>query len=62
MSALGHKRTLSKVCLMSALPLKADIAGKQFDVCQKQTFDGYPTTSSARAKIAAAGAETKRVR
>jgi hypothetical protein len=27
MSALGHKRTFSKVCVMSALPPKADIAG-----------------------------------
>jgi hypothetical protein len=27
MSALGHKRTFSKLQLMSALPPKADIAG-----------------------------------
>jgi len=28
----------------------------------RSRLDGYPTTSSARAKIAAAGAETKRCR
>jgi hypothetical protein len=28
MSALGHKRTFWEVCAMSALPPKADIAGR----------------------------------
>jgi hypothetical protein len=32
MSALGQKRTLRLVSLMSALPPKADIAGRQLDV------------------------------
>jgi hypothetical protein len=32
MSALGQKRTLGDVRLMSALPPKADIAGSQLDV------------------------------
>jgi hypothetical protein len=32
MSALGQKRTFSKVCAMSALPPKADIAGRHLDV------------------------------
>jgi hypothetical protein len=32
MSALGHKRTLKHVRPMSALPPKADIAGRQLDV------------------------------
>jgi hypothetical protein len=32
MSALGHKRTLKRVRLMSALPPKADIAGHDQDV------------------------------
>jgi hypothetical protein len=32
MSALGHKRTFSKVSAMSALPPKADIAGRQLNV------------------------------
>jgi hypothetical protein len=33
MSALGQKRTFSEIWAMSALPPKADIAGRQFDVC-----------------------------
>jgi hypothetical protein len=33
MSALGQKRTLRLVRLMSALPPKADIAGRPLDVC-----------------------------
>jgi hypothetical protein len=33
MSALGQKRTFSNVCAMSPLPPKADIAGRQLDVC-----------------------------
>jgi hypothetical protein len=32
MSALGQKRTFFEVCAMSALPPKADIAGRQFNV------------------------------
>jgi hypothetical protein len=32
MSALGQKQTFSRVRLMSALPPKADIAGRQLDV------------------------------
>ena len=32
MSALGQKRTFSEVCVMSALPPKAEIAGRQFNV------------------------------
>jgi hypothetical protein len=32
MSALGQKRTFSEVCAMSALPPKADIAGRQLNV------------------------------
>jgi hypothetical protein len=31
-SALGQKRTFSKLCAMSALPPKADIGGHHFDV------------------------------
>jgi hypothetical protein len=38
MSALGQKRTLRLVRLMSALPPKADIAELSQDVRQKQTF------------------------
>jgi hypothetical protein len=33
MSALGHKRTWSEVFAMSALPPKADIAGRDCHVC-----------------------------
>jgi hypothetical protein len=32
MSALGQKRTLKRLVPMSALPPKADIAGRQLDV------------------------------
>jgi hypothetical protein len=32
MSAMGQKQTLKHVGLMSALPPKADIAGRQLDV------------------------------
>jgi hypothetical protein len=32
MSALGHKRTLKSLHLMSALPPKADIAKRRWDV------------------------------
>jgi hypothetical protein len=32
MSGMGQKRTLKHVGLMSALPPKADIAGRQLDV------------------------------
>jgi hypothetical protein len=32
MSALGQKRIFSEVCVMSALPPKADIAGEQLHV------------------------------
>jgi hypothetical protein len=32
MFALGQKRTLKRACPMSALPPKADIAGRQLDV------------------------------
>jgi hypothetical protein len=32
MTALGHKRTSKHVRIMSALPTKADIAGRQLDV------------------------------
>jgi hypothetical protein len=32
MSALGQKRTLPRLRVMSALPPKADIAGRQLDV------------------------------
>jgi hypothetical protein len=32
MSALGQKQTLDRRTLMSALPPKADIAGRQLDV------------------------------
>jgi hypothetical protein len=32
MSALGHKRTFSEVFVMSALPPKADIGGRELDV------------------------------
>src|SRR5215469_7010920 len=35
MSTLGHKRTFSEVCAMSALPPKADIGGAT--LCQKRT-------------------------
>jgi hypothetical protein len=33
MSALGQMRTLVHVCMMSALPPKADIVGHDGDVC-----------------------------
>jgi hypothetical protein len=33
MSALGQKQTSRPEISMSALPPKADIAGRQFDVC-----------------------------
>jgi len=32
MSALGHKRTFSEVCVMSAIPPKADIQSSSSDV------------------------------
>ena len=32
MSALGHKRTLGRLYVMSALPPKADIVGRNADV------------------------------
>jgi hypothetical protein len=32
MSALGHERTSQDVCVMSALPPKADISGVRLDV------------------------------
>jgi hypothetical protein len=32
MSALGHKRTFAEVCLMSALPPKADIVEREWNV------------------------------
>jgi hypothetical protein len=32
MSALGHKRTFSEVCVMSALPPKADIGTQLWNV------------------------------
>jgi hypothetical protein len=32
-NVMGQKRTLKHVGLMSALPPKADIAGRQLDVC-----------------------------
>src|SRR5262249_27463325 len=33
MSALGQKRTLRRVCVMSALPPKADIGTQSWNVC-----------------------------
>ena len=40
MSALGQKRTLVGVCIMSALPPKADIelSREMSALCQKRTF------------------------
>src|SRR5262249_27526855 len=56
MSALGQKRTLGKVRLMSALPPKADMDRRAVmsALCQKRTYavqqnSGYSITSSARA-------------
>ena len=41
MSALGQKQTLRSEIAMSALPPKADIAARDWDVCfvPKQTYD-----------------------
>ena len=50
MSALGQKRTLHKVCVMSALPPKADIGTQSRDVRFVPKADIAPTyliTSSA---------------
>jgi hypothetical protein len=38
MSALGHKQTLGRVRLMSALPPKADIAKHWWDVAKSRHF------------------------
>jgi hypothetical protein len=40
MSALGHKQTLGRVCLMSALPPKADIVKRCCDVRFVPCVDG----------------------
>jgi len=39
MSALGHKRTSEVVCVMSALPPKADIADRDYHVRFVQKTD-----------------------
>ena len=48
MFALGHKRTFSEVCAMSALPPKADIAERKKDVRFVPKADiAHSVTSSA---------------
>jgi hypothetical protein len=50
MSQLVHKRTLRRVQTMSALPPKADIAGRQLNVrfVPKGDIAGHSISSSAR--------------
>jgi hypothetical protein len=51
MSALGHKRTSKPVCVMSALPPKADMDHNGWDVRFVPLADiatGHSTNSSAR--------------
>jgi hypothetical protein len=63
MSALGQKRTFLEVCAMSALPPKADIAGRRLDVrfVPKADIERFHSSNSSARTSSANGTSIPRV-